>query len=421
MLDAEQLKFAQILDQVTVVELVLATNYSTITPNVYIIKPGKSMDVDDVNFECPAGELPCVVIVTATIGDEDVVTTNIVSLGGAATGGNTVAIMSLRAANALTDRHTAGLVVPVTAGHTVAVTSDTEGDTTIMLTTLTRQAEEYTSEEVDTDHEIDGWPGQTLKRGGTDELGTPQEATVYTNILAATPGKLMFTGPTVPNLDVSRFVLNADQGEDGDLTESFTGAYGDIPGTFTCDDTDDAMCTGVGTMEDDVGGHRYLNVHLDAGWTFESDENVEDAAAQDDDFLYFGYWLQSPANPGAEDPSYMFATYSGSANGNEFTVDPMLLVEKDEDEDLTAEYVGGAAGRYATTKIRVDNQLVDPDSPRTHGRFTATATLNAYFGNVHEDIDEDVRNKIGGTITDFKDGTTDLGFTVDLEMIDIVR
>ena len=87
------------------------------------------------------------------------------------------------------------------------------------------------------------------------------------------------------------------------------------------------------------------------------------------------------------------------------------LVENDEDEGLTANYVGGAAGRYATTKVVVTNQVVDPKSPRKHGRFTATARLMANFG-IHETIDKDARNKISGEITDFNDGTLNLGFGV---------
>ena len=94
------------------------------------------------------------------------------------------------------------------------------------------------------------------------------------------------------------------------------------------------------------------------------------------------------------------------------TVDADLIANGNEDDEgLTANYVGGAAGRYATTKVVVTNQVVDPKSPRKHGRFTATARLMANFG-MHETIDKDARNQISGEITDFNDGTLNLGFGV---------
>ena len=37
------------------------------------------MVVDDVSFECPAGELPCVVIVTAVLDGDDITTVDPIS------------------------------------------------------------------------------------------------------------------------------------------------------------------------------------------------------------------------------------------------------------------------------------------------------------------------------------------------------
>ena len=84
----------------------------------------------------------------------------------------------------------------------VVVTSNTKGETKIMLTTPppSSSADEDYAPEVETDRVIDGWPGQTLKRGGNDELATPQDATFYTNIEKATEMKLMYTGDDVPML-----------------------------------------------------------------------------------------------------------------------------------------------------------------------------------------------------------------------------
>ena len=89
---------------------------------------------------------------------------------------------------------------------------------------------------------------------------------------------------------------------------------------------------------------------------------------------------------------------------------------------LTATYEGGAAGRYVTRKLRVNNlEIVDPQSPGFHGRFTAKAKLTANFGDhtsfvtvVEGGNNIDVGNQIDGTITNFMDGDTDLGFKVTL-------
>ena len=113
-LKAEELKFAQIVELVTAIELNLAPGYGGITPDTYIIEAGAEMIVDDnVSFECPAGEFPCVVIVTAVLdmeGEPMRVDVNVISLGGVATVGNTMAVVetieSLALYNPLVDtRH----------------------------------------------------------------------------------------------------------------------------------------------------------------------------------------------------------------------------------------------------------------------------------------------------------------------------
>ena len=98
----------------------------------------------------------------------------------------------------------------------------------------------------------------------------------------------------------------------------------------------------------------------------------------------------------------------------------MLLTN--DSHALTATYEGGAAGRYVTRELRVRDGDVDEFSPGFHGRFTANAMLKAYFGT-HDDfaLDNSVtpnivsrKNMIEGTITDFMDGNTELGFEVTL-------
>ena len=225
------------------------------------------------------------------------------------------------------------------------------------------------------------------------------------------------------------FVLDPGQDVDtinmaSDMDRMFRAAYNGIPGTFTC--VADASCAVIATNTITGGQTIITNSFTADGWTFESDDFVETVATQATDYMYFGYWLQSPENPGDDMPAYMFAAFSGGPEANEFVL-PSGLTTNDGGEALTATYEGGAAGRYVTRKLRIKDQGVDDASPGYHGRFTATATLTAHFG-MHEDFDGDATvdpaipdtyNSIGGTITDFMDGATDLGFEVTLGRTDI--
>ena len=325
-----------------------------------------------------------------------------------------------------------------------SVTRNADGSvTTITLTHNVDNASdmvEYTSRAVDTDHEIAGWDGQTLKRSSDDVddmLATPQEATVYTNIEPATERKLTYggddatSGATVPPPSSANPIV-LDAGQDAaeinmpaqGTARMFTGTIGGVAGTFTCANTSAAICGAVTTMTNDITSQITLDAMLDPGWTFESDDYVEKVAAQDSDYMYFGYWLQSPEDSSAGSPAYEFVAFHGGA-APPFEVETALSGNKD-DKGLTATYVGGAAGRYVTRKLRVKDDAVDPQSPGYHGRFTATATLTANFG-MHDEFDMDdkvdgsvdTRHKIKGTITDFMDGDTDLGFEVTLGLTSI--
>ena len=87
------------------------------------------------------------------------------------------------------------------------------------------------------------------------------------------------------------------------------------------------------------------------------------------------------------------------------------------DDTLKATYRGGAAGRYVTRVLRFLDGERDPNSPGSHGRFTAKAKLTAYFG-AHPSFGDNA-GMIDGTITEFKDGTKNLGFEVSLEQTEI--
>ena len=101
----------------------------------------------------------------------------------------------------------------------------------------------YTSNAVKSGYEIDVdvWSGQTLKRGGDDDLGTPQEATVYTNIDPATEQLLRLGDADTAVMLGANDVLVLDPREDvatinDEVMEmdTFGATYNGIPGMFTC-------------------------------------------------------------------------------------------------------------------------------------------------------------------------------------------
>ena len=429
---------AELLQTVTQIVIDGDPEFIIVTPGVYEIASGEKNTApgDDITFSCPDGGPLCVVIVT--VNDTGISYT---SLGGAATGANSVSAKGTIVALALhgpvrpgdPDEIDASTILTMGGGggvdannrpDTITVKRSTDGsETTIMLTT-DDDTVKYTSQAVDTGHEIDDWSGQTLKRSSSD--GEAQEATFYTNIDPATPRKLKLGDDATTDVGVPRAsatnVYLLDSGQDVDMdTRMFRATYNGIPGTFTCA----ALvinCAPIMTATNN-GGQTFITemtlfvTSAPGGWTFESDDNVETVALPDADYMYFGYWLQS-ADPDETTSNYEFATFFGPGPVNDFNVPMALTAQKDAGDDaLTATYVGGAAGRYVTRKLRVKAPLVDPNSPGYYGRFTAKATLTAHFG-VHDDfVDADVgasHNSIGGTITDFTDGAKDLGFEVIL-------
>ena len=181
-------------------------------------------------------------------------------------------------------------------------------------------------------------------------------------------------------------------------------------------------CTTVSTADDTISGDRILSARLITGWEFESDMDEEVAADQDDDYMYFGYWLQFPEDASIAESRHTYSLPFPAVIKSSWWY-PSLT--SNEDDPLRAIYNGGAAGRYVTRNLRIKNQVVDPQSPGENGRFTAKATLTADFG-MHEDfagdddtMRENTQNTIYGDITEFKDGSKALDalddFKVELE------
>ena len=415
----------------------LSENFTTITAGIYNIDPGIPRDVDDATFMCAGCEI------TVTVADDGTPTAT--SVGSMATAQNSMAANTSKMAIALTATDGALITNLATANdgapRMVDVKRVPNGNTTITLTPDDDEDGKY-SAAVDAGHVITGWRGHTLKRNNAiaetetdnaEPATSMHEATIYTDIVSARAAKLTFKEvPNPTNEDgfgtgVMTYELAIDpkqSSEEVNDAEEFTGYYirpddgYKIRGTFTCR-TDACVDVLVPEMSSTEGNLLIDDKHL-AGWGFESDIDVEEGYVLDEDYLYFGYWLKSPVEPSDVAGEYNFATLYGG--NSPFEVLDELVTNTDD--ALKATYEGGAAGRYVTRQLRIKGPDVDPNSPGKHGRFTAKAKLTAYFSN-HSSFDESSdtpagennRNKIYGSITDFKDSAAtkpDLGFKVDL-------
>ena len=232
-------------------------------------------------------------------------------------------------------------------------------------------------------------------------------------------------------------VFAIDQGQDAeDFTEEFTGYYIRRATAAKFAVRLRVMLTYVRRLIDTIpttpspeGNLLLETALLIAGWTFESDTIVPEGEIPDANYMYFGYWLKSPVVVSDSPSSYLSATFSGGNDLFNVVAATDVLRITDNSHALTAKYEGGAAGRYVTRDLRVKLGDVDPNSPGSHGRFTAKAKLTATFGT-HPSfaasearcctpVVESRQNVIQGTISDFKDGSIDLGFEVTLGMRDI--
>ena len=433
----EELRLANLRLNPNPVDLTeLVANFMSVPAGTYNIAAGDNMDIGDANLTCLVED--CEIIV-----DED---STVVSAGGVATAQNSMAAKTTIMAIALAADMGALDAQQTTIGPMNTPIIDLapappgdqrveRGPDGVVEITLTHvnpvpvTEVEYTPEAVDSGHGIAGWMGQTLKRDDgkaatEDEKAVPvtemDEATVYTNIDSAKAGKLKYGGDdgAFPANSVMRIGVDEEMisNDDGD---TFTGEFirptdgSRIPGTFTCDA--DPSCTALETARNDVGQLLIVTPPVATEWTFESEHNVKEGETPDADYMYFGYWLKSPVEAIDMADEYQFVTFAG---GNDAFVVPQLLFDLGDGDGLEATYEGGAAGRYVTRNLTITAGAVDVNSPGSHGRFTAKAELTANFG-AHDALMEDgeevvVTNRIGGTITEFKDGDTDLGFEVTL-------
>jgi hypothetical protein len=140
----------------------------------------------------------------------------------------------------------------------------------------------------------------------------------------------------------------------------FEGTFHGIEGTYTC--TDNAGCT---IVSDDMG----MLSMLGGTWTFtataDDAEGMVAAVDTDDDYLDFGYWVQTMTDAeGAE--TYMVHAFARGSDtyGNV------------DDVEGSATYTGGAAGLYSRSVF----DSAGKETILGGGRFAAEVELKAYFG-----------------------------------------
>ena len=405
------------------VDLAGVTNGSTAEDGILEIKAGTSEDSGNTAFECAADGDDCTV--TVTVGDDDAVSAT--STGGMVMAGNSadhqkeIGDADTAAAKAATDKALAIAMALNDTSMTMAATDNSVPDTatatrsteaaggeikiTVSSSENTGLAPAYAMSEDMSPPAIDGWNGQTHMRSPED---APVEiVNIYTNIQEAKANKLVYGVNDIPPPAIQAVIVfddaekpsytgYDDEAEQDD--ETAMGSFNGIPGTFTCT-TGTCSVNFVATPGPGVAKGT-VSEALGAGWAFESTDDAESQAAQKDDYLYFGYWLQA----NEEDNEFAFATFSGGG------VPPFTALGNLEGK---ATYNGAAGGKYVEKELGLVDGQAKPISA-SGGYFTATATLTATFGGTAIPMDD--HDKITGVINNFKDGTTgdDLDFTVNL-------
>ena len=163
--------------------------------------------------------------------------------------------------------------------------------------------------------------------------------------------------------------------EDHDSVE-IAGTFHGAPGIYRC------SATGTGnTCESSVAATGIsLGGDGTQTWTFTPNAGA-DVQVADDDYLFFGWWLQT-----GTDGALSVDTFTGIVAPDSGAEDTVAAADLDS-LNGEAEYTGPAIGKYA---------LYEPiTGPKEGGHFTATATLNADFTN----------SMISGEITGFMTDT----------------
>ena len=202
----------------------------------------------------------------------------------------------------------------------------------------------------------------------------------------------LFSSMDFPVGDRQRVEYPADDDTTDDVDESrartFDGMFNRVPGEYSCTGT---TCV----ARNDADG---ILTFLEGTWTFTPEEIEDDAdphmienAKYDDDYLAFGFWLQSEGE--GSRAAYGIGTFAGGsmAFGGAAPLNDAVSALMG-----TATYSGRAAGMFVMkTDIDDDNLGAVPTQA---GKFTAEAELTAQFGATTLTADSFT---ISGVVEDF--------------------
>ena len=271
-------------------------------------------------------------------------------------------------------------------------------------------------------------PGSWRSASFTGQTGTAtslvnETVYLYTNIQA--PGTRAFwkkygflpVGLTDDNTSLAKgSAAQAKTVTENNTTTNITeitvsGSFNGASGKFTCATNCSADDVGSGdkATSAEIKAHVATHVTFSQGrptfvapsnWTFKPSSLTSGVPLnQDDAYLYFGIWSSIPDSITGT-YNFRYVAGGGAESGSEL----------DNFGALTgpATFSGGAVGRYVTQgQVGQQNAKI--------GTFTATATLNADFG------DGSTAGTLSGSITDFKENGSPLtGWQVTLGSADDV-
>ena len=230
--------------------------------------------------------------------------------------------------------------------------------------------------------------------------------------------------PTTPGTNVIQSTVSRGTGTDGadELIYVFTGSFYGVPGTFTCAS---ACVITLGSGEDDV----FTVVDGVSGsptavaLTFRPENTVDDTEDQlvvagvtkDDDYLAFGYWMQTSGS--GDNMKYGVGVFADGAKPYGADIDGSDASAQIQQLAGKATYDGSATGMYARKELTVQDGRAVVGNPVDAGQFSADVSLTAYFCNAEptdatvesaSSISDDQRFSISGTVDNFQDANGDM-------------
>ena len=249
-----------------------------------------------------------------------------------------------------------------------------------------------------------GAPGAAAVTSTTEHEDTDDDRRVLTFETDVSDDSALFSAARFPSAANQTFTFVDDDTTMDVMENEVEGMFQGVPGTYEC-------TSGACTVESDGDG---MVMTLEGTWTFTPDEVAEDAdphmvmgVTADDEYVYFGYWLQvSTDDEGVE--TIGVSTFTGGAG---------TAVTGLESIAGAADYIGKAGGKYAVKTLTPQGDLASLNS----GQFVADVNLKATFSG--GTVAPDNANKLTGTVDKFvATGDGAIGhWKVDLEEIDLTN